>query len=398
MCQIFVSNFTGGLRLHSESHPINVRALDVLRGLLALVVLFGHARWLLWAGHFEWAQQPHAMWEVPLAYASAVFRYGREAVLVFFALSGFFIHLRAAQQAGAGNPIKMDARSYYKRRTHRLLAPYCLALVVTVAFDSLGRWWFPTLYLAQTGVCSIDPVFAAKGYPVQSVIPALAFLPSSLGPDFGTNGPLWSLAYEVVYYAIYPLWILVRRWRLWAAYVLIPAGCLGLTFYSSDIFPVAVVRHYFLWLAGAALAELAARWRLRRNHGSLYGGAFLAGFGAYVALTNPTLRLLAAVIYSSSAVLVFASFNQRFSNLAIVRAIEALGVRSYTIYIVHFPVLAFLSAGIIDHYSRRPLHGWYALAGALVALFFALGCFHICERHFLHLRLRLPPAVTVGDS
>ena len=36
-----------------------------------------------------------------LAYSSAVFRYGHEAVMVFFALSGFFIHLRVAK-AGRG--------------------------------------------------------------------------------------------------------------------------------------------------------------------------------------------------------------------------------------------------------------------------------------------------------
>ena len=80
------------------SSPINLRALDALRGLLAVYVLAGHARWLLWTGHREWLASAPAAWELPLGYSSAMLRYGHEAVMVFFVLSGFFIHLRAAEQ------------------------------------------------------------------------------------------------------------------------------------------------------------------------------------------------------------------------------------------------------------------------------------------------------------
>jgi hypothetical protein len=39
-----------------------LRALDMLRGALAVYVLAGHCRWLLWAGHGVWMAAPHSRW------------------------------------------------------------------------------------------------------------------------------------------------------------------------------------------------------------------------------------------------------------------------------------------------------------------------------------------------
>jgi len=40
---------------------INLRSLDVLRGLVATYVLLGHARWLLWTGHAAWIKLQHSL-------------------------------------------------------------------------------------------------------------------------------------------------------------------------------------------------------------------------------------------------------------------------------------------------------------------------------------------------
>jgi peptidoglycan/LPS O-acetylase OafA/YrhL len=69
-------------------------------------------------------------------------------------------------------------------------------------------------------------------------------------------------------------------------------------------------------------------------------------------------------------------------------AAEFLGIRSYTIYIVHFPLLALLSAWLIATYGARPVHGWLALGGAVACVAFGCLCFEACERHFLHSRYR----------
>src|SRR5207248_557509 len=82
-----------------KSPLMRLRNLDMLRACLALMVLIGHARWLLWMPWHEWRTLPHATYEWTLATGFGLFRYGGQAVTVFFSLSGFFIHLRAAMQS-----------------------------------------------------------------------------------------------------------------------------------------------------------------------------------------------------------------------------------------------------------------------------------------------------------
>lgn len=363
---------------------INFRNLDALRGLLAVYVAVGHCRWLLWSGHAAWLGSGYQTWEMVPAYASAALRYGREAVMVFFVLSGFFIHYQAASDISRAGGHRMSTTTFYRRRWHRLAPPYFFALAVTVALDAIGRTWWPTLYLSQTGDALLDQTFARGGYSQASVIPALLVLPSSMGRDFGSNGPLWSLAFEAVYYAIYPAWLWVRRRSAAAAYAGVPIGCVALTFVAAEAWLVTVLAFYPVWLAGAFTAErlLAAKSPPR----SLFGVAMF-GAGALLHWMSASLAIavLAAVLYGVGAVVLF-SRAARLPRIS--RAAEFLGLRSYTIYIVHFPLLALMSAFVLHTQGERPLHGWLAVAGAAGCVGFGCLCFEACERFFLHSRYR----------
>ena len=361
---------------------INFQNLDALRGLLAVYVAIGHCRWLLWSGHANWLAAPHQPWEAIPAYASAAFRYGREAVMVFFVLSGFFIHYQAARlDASPGS-----ASAFYRRRWHRLAPPYYFALAVTLILDTIGRTMWPTLYQAQTGDALLDHTFSRGGYSVASVAPALTLLPTSLGRDFGSNGPLWSLAYEAVYYAVYPLWLWLRQRSALAAFAGIPMLCAAAPLLPLGGFPVSVAMHYPVWLAGALIAERFAKAGTTSREVWVGGVMFVAGAALHIlAAGRPLPALLAALLFGCGAVVLFAAaaFPARIAGAA-----EYLGLRSYTIYIVHFPLLALASAWVIHSYGGRPLHGWLALTGAVACVAFGCLCFEICERHFLHTRYR----------
>lgn len=356
--------------------------LEALRGILAVYVLIGHARWLLWEGHTAWMTTPHEAWEAVPAYLSAVFRYGREAVMVFFVLSGFFIHYQAAALAPSRD---FSAKRFYQRRWHRLAPPFFFALAVTVICDVIGRTWWPTLYEARTGDALLDGTFARTGFSMEAVVPALLLLPSSLGRDFGSNGPLWSIAYEVVYYAIYPAWLLLRRRNREAAFLLVPIACLALVFVPVSGFPLAVAAHYPIWLAGAFLAEWVRRHRIEPRLVTVAGVLFTSGAILRIATTLPIAGLVAALLYGTGAVVLFGACRDR-NTLS--RIGEFLGLRSYTIYVVHFPMLALISAWAIQIDGQRPMHGWLAAGGAIATIALACGCFELCERHFLHSRYR----------
>jgi peptidoglycan/LPS O-acetylase OafA/YrhL len=328
---------------------------------------------------------PHSRWLEPIVYASASFRYGREAVMVFFVLSGFFIHLRAAEHRAEAS--RFSAAAFYRRRAHRLVAPYAFALAATVVLDAIGRLWFPALYHAATGDAFTDAMFRRTGYGAASVVPALAMLPSSRGYDFGSNGPLWSLAYEVIYYALYPAWLALRRASGVVAYALAPAVAVLLTVVHGYGFIVSVLSLYPVWLTGAALAEyLARRQRSPRAPAAVI---FVAGcgLGVYTFGRPGLLTLIAPVLYGGSAVLLCATIAPEAARSFPARLLEQLGIRSYTIYIVHFPLVALISAAAFASPGGRPFSGWLAAGGALAAIAFGCICFELCERHFVHHRV-----------
>lgn len=367
----------------------NLKSLDSLRGLLAVYVLFGHARWLLWVGHSAWLRLPHNAWQTPLVYASSALRFGHEAVMVFFVLSGFFIHLRAAEQlAGEGVP-NLSATRFYRRRAHRLVAPYLFALLITFSLDTVGHSQFPRLYAAATGDQLVDQTIARGGYRAQSVLPALALLPSTLGYDFGTNGPLWSIAYEVVYYALYPFWLALRTRSAIVGFGVVPLACLSVTLLHVDSGLLLVLLHYPVWLAGAGIAEWLVHRRLNVSSFVVPSALFLGGMTMHLLSPAGPLQVGAAVVFGSAAVLGFAALPEVISTSRFFAMAAYLGVRSYTIYMVHFPVLALLSAWVIQTRGARPDDGWLALAGGILAVAFGCLCFAICERHFLHARLDL---------
>ena len=359
---------------------MNVRNLDALRGFLAVYVLLGHVRWLLWIGHAQWMQQPHELWAVPFVYLSGVFRFGREAVMVFFVLSGFFIHLRNAAHVREGEWPAQSTLDYLGRRAHRLLPPYYFALIATLICDAIGRSLYPTLYAAMTGDALLDQTFRASGYQFDAVAPALWVQPSSRGFNFGSNGPLWSLAFEVIYYLLYPVWYAIRRRSRLAAFAVIPILCLAAGQIPDAPFLAIVVMFYPSWIAGAFLAERLQNVESSRRVLAAVAALFVGGAVLHLTVALPLVTSIAAALYGSAAVAGFALAPSRWWT----RALGYFGMRSYTIYVVHFPFLVLLSAWWIETFGARPSHAGLALVGAPLAVWFGCVCFDICERHFLH--------------
>ena len=317
-------------------------------------------------------------------YASGLFRYGHEAVLIFFALSGFFIHLRAAESLPGQRPVALSLRGYVRRRGHRLAPTYYLALLVTLACDAIGRGQYGPLYAGATGDALLDGVFSSGGYAAAAVAPAALMLPSALGLSFGSNGPLWSLGYEVVYYASYPIWLAIRRRSGLAAFAGVPIACLALAQFAPPSFIVSALAWYPVWLSGAALVEWLARPVTPPRLISVI--CFGAGLAGYLASDATASRVMFAAIFAGAAVCAWLTVNVAGRAGA---CAEFLGRRSYSIYAMHFPILALLSALVFRASGARPMHGWIAVGGAIVTVAACVGLFELCERHFLHARLKL---------
>jgi len=121
-----------------QTHEKKLQFLDGLRGLAALYVMIGHARWLLWEGYsegFRLHPQNYSVFNKALMYFFSLFKYGHEAVLFFFVLSGFVIHLRYARRmAEQGMAAKFDWAAFIWRRARRLYPPLLVAMTLGIPF------------------------------------------------------------------------------------------------------------------------------------------------------------------------------------------------------------------------------------------------------------------------
>src|SRR5258708_155775 len=130
--------------------------LDAMRFILAFWVAVGHYQMITLFGD---PATGTGFWHL-FKHAWRTFVFGTPAVIVFFVISGFCIHLPFH-----GN-VKIDVLRYYMRRYTRILIPVAAALVV---YHFMGS----------------NLTFRGKG----SIL---------------WNSPLWSLACEEIYYALYP--------------------------------------------------------------------------------------------------------------------------------------------------------------------------------------------------
>jgi peptidoglycan/LPS O-acetylase OafA/YrhL len=362
-------------------------ALDGMRGLAACYVMLGHARWLLWEGYSEgYLHHPDHYSSVGklLVTMSAAFRWGHEAVIFFFVLSGFVIHLKYAQRLAAeGARGRFDPGGYAFRRARRLYPPLALAMFVTLVLDVLGkRLGLPT----ASGTTSYAMINANVGTDHRPIT-ALRNLVFIMDPVFGSDGPLWSLGYEGYFYLLYPLVFLVARRAPRSATALVAAmSVVGFTpiwppslFWLRGVFQLMIV-----WWLGALLAARyveappAAFARLR----------WLAVVLLLVPIKHgdPVLRDIAiglGFVGLLSACLDQIERGRRPGWLATLERLRPVGAMSYTLYVLHFPILVFMS-GCLMKRSGGPLpeHFGWAAAGVMLSMLLAYALHFAVERPF----------------
>lgn len=187
--------------------------------------------------------------------------FGRVGVIVFFVLSGYVIAYVAHEKHG-------DIDDYALARLARLYSVYVPALVLTVILDVYGRHMNGAVY----GTYPVPTWFNVfKKLPVFMTFMQENSLFSS---RWFSNGPLWSIAYEFWYYAIYAaaFYLTGSRRLLLVAICVIFAGWKVLL-----LFP--------LWLAGVLVYNCRAR--IKRQGPYVRQFLIVAGSAGLLAVVSP---------------------------------------------------------------------------------------------------------------
>lgn len=305
-----------------------------MRAALALTVAFGH----LWGLMVE-DYRPTDSLIVDAGYFLAGFAHS--AVILFFVLSGYWIARSVTARAERG----WQWGEYLIDRVARLGIVLVPALVLGGALDWLGFrvLQLPT-YDGSTGAWVVTQDLT-QSLTLRALIGNLLFLQHLIVPPFGSNGPLWSLAFEFWYYLWFPaLWLALRYRRPGIA-----LATLAIAFANPEI-----AFGFLSWLCGAALHGAERRWpdlRLPRwtsvAAGLICLAALLWGRTGEFGAEDP---LEAA----SFALFLFTLLRSDPPRIAALQPFAAYGARvSFSLYAIHFPLMA-LAAGWIVGPARLP--------------------------------------------
>jgi peptidoglycan/LPS O-acetylase OafA/YrhL len=327
-------------------------ALDALRGCAALMVLACHV--ILFAPPLP----PAATWALRFTPLFVLYS-GRAPVVFFFVLSGYVLTL-SLLRPGAPGPV-----GFALRRACRLLPPVAGAVLLSAAL----RW------LAFAGpLPEYDPYVEA--FVWQPAPTAWDLLRQSLllGADkqFGLDPALWSLVHEWRISLVLPAVLLFRR-RPWLLLALGSAlqGLATAGGAQQDV--ILLGRHlgstlvatlYFAgpFAAGAALA-LGGGWL--RLEGEARSAAWVALLGC------AWLHSDVGYVIGSLLLIVMARGDGRLARSLARPVPRFLGRVSYSLYLVHMPVLACAA-----HLGSGWLPPWVALGLGGLASFAVAALFH----------------------
>ena len=341
------------------SHTKNTRrsaSLDGLRGLAALSIFVFHG-WL------------YTMPAPDAADRSSIGDYAvhelRLGLVAFFVLSGYLLS-RPWFAAALDERRPPDLRRYVRARAARILPAYYVALAGSVVL-LWGLRGTPGLRLPPSDELSLFVVFAQN------------FSPASV---MKLNPPMWSLAVEMMFYAVLPLigWLALRlpprrRMQALGPLALLALGLvynwaiaghgLGLTFSKT----LAAMLPYFALGMLAALALHGRSIGMRTKRTVIVAGVALVLGDAFAKAAAPANGIdvgeLFVVIRDLPSAIGFALIVGALAAAPRSRVLggtvlAGLGTISYGFYLWHVPVLM-----VLRGHGLLPLD---PLLGSLVAL------------------------------
>lgn len=333
--------------------------LDALRGFAAFSVLLGHWRD---AFFFDYSELGHH--NPLLAAAYLVTGLGRQWVIVFFVLSGYLVGGSVLRSVAAG---RWSWRGYLSARLTRLYVVLLPALILGGALDYAGMHWpgGEAVYTGRAGMQALKfdihgtltwPVLAGNSLFVQTI--ALPGMNGHKLPVFGSNGPLWSLSNEFWYYVAFPIAVIlfVRGRPAWLRALFAVALAAWGWFCGLEIALLAVP-----WLMGAPIGYLPPVPASRRSTRIFAVTSSLA----LLALALSLGRLIHSnwmddVIGIAVALLIWVTLHCSGGKLPAwyVALSRRAAHSSYTLYLVHVPMLIFLKATL---HLPREAPGWRPL-------------------------------------
>jgi peptidoglycan/LPS O-acetylase OafA/YrhL len=359
-------------RSNESSKPISLDDgsrsvwLDSIRALSAIAVCAGHLRA---ATVVDFAQIDSPGLVDKIFYL--VTGLGHQAVIVFFVLSGYFVGGSVLRSGRA-----FSARHYAVTRVARLWAVLLPALALTALADALILRHAPGALMGDYAALwgSGPTVQQPHSTDFLTLLGNIFFFQTLITPVWGSNGPLWSLAYEFWFYVCFPLLTCAAglTGQLLPAHQRLMSGVASAALLW--LLPEEVRIGFVYWLMGVCVAVAHMRWPRRHRPWAL---AFALLFFCS-ALLHSKLPLAQAplaphpdwvlALATAALFLVLANRSPNAQSTSkppglLRRSAVAGSELSYSLYAYHFPWVVLAGATLAG--SQQWLPSW----GPLTAFF-----------------------------
>ncbi len=338
---------------------------DALRGVAAFLVLLEHWRNLLFVDFTEIVT--HRVWFVVLYGLSGA---GHQSVVSFFVLSGFFIGGTVFRSVERN---QWQWSGYLLRRLVRLWIVLLPTLLLCLAWDKLGisLGHSPALYTGHVNNHILANV--TQQLSPRIFFGNLFFLQTVLTPVFGSDGALWSLAFEFWYYILFPL-LFVALWRTtsFAKRILFAILFVAVAWFVRG----PILQDFPMWLAGVVLFKVSPPRFPPRAQRPIQLAATMAYFSIFFGIS----RFHGISSLSSDYVLALVTLLYLWVLLSdrephqpaspYVLASREAARFSFTLYAVHAPLLVLIASLVVadSRWAPTVTHltaGFAILLGAL---------------------------------
>ncbi len=345
--------------------------MNITRGLAAFAVMFSHLRRQYFVPYADLNITSHNIVNYSLFFIS---QFGHQAVIVFFVLSGYLVGGAVIKDLISGNS---EWLKYFVNRITRMWTVLIPALLLGVILDYI--------------TFAINPrTPGTENFTFQSFLGNIFFLQEIRVPTFGTNVPLWSIAFEFWYYLLWPLIIFLIFYRyptmikfifsiilIYSVYLLAPRALL--------LFPI--------WVAGALIRLIKDSRFLHKPVFIIFSYILFIGTLCYSSVYRTMtgyymLGLAVCLLFIEWQYAREYSFHPLINKLA-----HFFSEFSFSLYAVHYFFIILL-LNIVNYYLGIPvmvrdagIASWSVLFSfALLTYLWAFIFYWFTERHTYTLR------------
>jgi peptidoglycan/LPS O-acetylase OafA/YrhL len=305
-------------RLRPLDYPYGAESrlghIDGLRGYLALLVFamhFATTRVLNLEGHWGYAPQ-HGMRML-----------GEIGVALFFMVTGYLFIFRILDKAG-----RVDWRGLYISRVFRIYPVYLLFVAIVFLLSIIVRHW--VVYGGIGEWLSSFAGWMSFGRTDVNGIPAREMV---------VMGVQWTLQYEWLFYLLLPLIAVLLRWRM-------TTGLLVVLVAAGAIYPQNAFGFSSLFLVFFLMGGVAAKLRLLNPVWLRHIETVPVTLAAILAVV-----ITIACFNTAYGFIPVALGNSMFGLLKL-KASEWLGEISFSIYLLHTPILFAVFTLGFSHFSK----------------------------------------------